>query len=571
MKKLSIFLLVFVFILASAYTSFGSEWYNKGYSLGLKEGRASARVEGFKNGKNDGQRKGTEEGRKKGYREGRRRGEEQGHEAGMAKGIRNGRYEGEKDGKDKGTRDGRDRCYDEGYRNGKATGNADGNEAGINSDAYDKGYLEGVEKAEKIEYQKGYQAGYTKTYSETEKKIREKVLADNSGSLRFRNNPGVFELDNVRTGTSETKITPEQQAEFDKGKQEGFKKGYAEKYHDYYKSAYDKEYREAYEKARKTAYDRGFREGFEAGKDEGYRDGYRQGYDEAYDKTYREYYNREYSYDRERGYNEAYDKYYKQSYDNAYDMKYREGYDKGYSYQAAITYPDAFKDGQKAGRQECIAYFRENALPELVRVNIRPENEEGIFEAGGSIYIEALVINYGEKTALNAGINPMVASGDVKTQRIMIPEISGQKTIKVVEKCGRVDDNAKMNSKALLNVGIIYNGKMWNQKTVMIKLTNFDSPNYRTLTKAAGLIEEAITRLDDQESSYKNRLNSIKELIIAVCEYENLDNSSKAVKDANDIGNRLDNLFEKAPFNVRFALKSAQRLLERNVIVHNLK
>ena len=565
MKRLIIFFFVMIFILSDiSYAAQTSDWYKKGFEQGLQEGRTQARADGFTKGKSEGESKGKRDGDNQGYREGKRRGIEQGKESGIAKGLRNGRIDGDNDGERRGTQDGKKRCFDEGFSHGKNEGYSDGYESGLISDAFDKGYSDGKEIAHTAEWEKGYNAAYNKSYSEQENSLRQRILSENELNMRVSDMTGVFEISSISRNTVvEATDDQKNQQDFEKGKKDGYRKGYSDNFQKFYKQAYDISYKESFEKARKSGYDRGFREGFEYGKEEGYRKGYRQGYDEAYSLTYNNFFRKEYSYERDRGYSQGYAEGEEKGYREAYDLRYSQGYDKGYQEESAVVYPQAYQKGLESGKSNCISYYNENAVPEMLRLTFISVDEKG-FEAGKNIDVEFIVINFGKMPLSDAFIEYSTSS-DINLIRTKLNTISGEKAIKAKENAGIISDNVEMNSTHYIIAKLMYKENNWTEKTVSIKVLNFSSENYSTLTKAAGFIEEGIQRLDKDMQAYILRLQNIKEEIISICELENLDTNYQVVKRAQNIASKLENYFSEAPAKVKFALKSAQRLLERNI------
>ncbi|MCK9223597.1 MAG: hypothetical protein M0R46_03535 [Candidatus Muirbacterium halophilum] len=565
MKKLTIIFFVMIFILSDiSYAAQASEWYKKGFEQGVKEGSTQARVDGFTKGKSEGESKGRSEGDNQGYREGKRRGLEQGKEAGIAKGLRNGRIDGDNDGEKRGTQNGKKRCYDEGFSHGRNEGYSDGYESGLISDGFDKGYSDGKEKAHNVEWEKGYNVAYNKSYSEQENLIRQKILSQNDLSIRISDMAGVFEISGLSRNTAvEATDNQKNQQDFDKGKKDGYRKGYSDNFQKFYKQAYDLSYKENFEKARKIGYDRGFREGFVYGKDEGYRKGYSQGYDEAYNISYNKFFRKEYSYERERGYSQGYAEGEEKGYRVAYDLRYSQGYDKGYQEESAIVYPQAYQKGLKEGKSNCISYYNDNAVPEMLRITFLSPDENG-FEAGKDFVVECVLVNFGKQLLADAMIK-YYTSSDLTMINTDIVSIDGEKAVKIKEKVGAIAESAEMNSTYYINAKLMYKEKIWTEKLVSIKVLNFSSENYFTLTKAAGFIEEGIQRLDKDMVAYILRLQNIKEEIISICELENLDTNYQVIKRAEIVASKLENYFSEAPAKVKFALKSSQRLLERNI------
>ncbi|MFA5478697.1 MAG: hypothetical protein WC002_06475 [Candidatus Muiribacteriota bacterium] len=565
MRKYKSFLIIALCILFAASNAFAdSAWYKKGYDQGYREGETQARVDGFQKGKTDGERKGRTDGDREGYAEGKRRGEEAGKKEGFANGLRSGRFDGEHDGITRGERDGKQRCYNEGHSTGYNRGYSEGYEAGLNSDAYSKGFISGKEKASDVEWEKGFRAGYNKSYNETEKQIKSQVLSQNGFGLSSRNTPSVVEFE-TRNEEIENRMTEEEKQDFEKGKKAGYSAGYKAKYNQYYRQAYDTEYRNAYEKARKTAYDRGYRAGFNTGKDEGYRQGYRQGYDEAYRVNYDMYYRREYAFDRNRGYNDGFGKGEKAGYDKAYNLKYDEGYEKGYEETALQVYPQAFNKGIIDGETDCRKYFAGNAVLEILRVNYVSANEDEFFVAGHEFGIELILVNYGDKIAENIVVTNSVITGEIEAENLNIEVVNGRKVLKVTQICGLIKEEAEMNSKVIVDVSLKFNNKNVSSKMVSFMIKNYNSENYIALTKAAGFIEEAVARLQTTDSSVKARLENVKNEIVSICETDNLDTNAEVKKMALKACSNLENLYNVIPNEIRFAVKSAMRLLERNV------
>lgn len=92
----------------------------------------------------------------------------------------------------------------------------------------------------------------------------------------------------------------------------------------------------------------------------------------------------------------------------AYRQGYAKGFDLGVSETAAIAFPYAYERAYSDAYDASFEAWSRTARPEIAGVRLADDNDDGVFEPGERVFVEASVVNYGGA----AGSLVLTASGD---------------------------------------------------------------------------------------------------------------------------------------------------------------
>jgi len=524
--------------------------YQRGFEIGRNQGASQGRIDGAKHGQvegeKEGKRKGHQDGeaagREKGWAEGAVQGEPVGRQEGDAKGISQGRAEGE--------RDGRQKAYNDGHQLGHQQGYAEGYDAGVNSDAAEKGAANGASEASRVERARGLSEGRRDGYSERERQIRSGVMKEieeaRAGQAALAGGGiqnGAFELDNTGNpnALAARNAVDDANGDFNQGKKDGYKDGYDKAFEEGKQRTYEAAYDNSYFGARELAYNDSYERHYNAGYQDAWQNAYNRAYQDSYQREYYRYMAMDWKDDRDRGYQEGFSKGQDEGYKKGYDETYNAAYQKAYRDTAAQVYPEAFAQGQDAGRLEAQAFYDSHSVVELSEVVVSDENSDGMFAAGEKVFGKVTCINYGsvDSAALSFEVgtdNPDAPVHEAQGMGNIASRSQGSSDVKIA----KLSADIGMNVPVHFAVTLKENGNTVGTQNLKILVLNPNSTRYKFLMYGASTIDRAVRLAKERGQNAPQALLTAKEYMKAATQVVRLDTNPETIKVAEKAKSYLD-------------------------------
>lgn len=434
---------------------------------GRELGEARGNQEGTTVGNSEGLRDGERDGRTRDYNKGYAAGSEKARQDARVNSARDAEAQGKIDGEWEGRRDGLAAAYRAGYAAGESTAN--------DSAAYQvgrkKGEAEGLRLAiedakpqEKIGFdvrEKQYRSMPLKDVIVGDAKKLEEKFKGLQG--RYSDNGD----DRYYSPRANQNTYPHQRILV----------FYIQMYDTAYRSSLDSVYPKAFAKARKEAYDKAYPPAYQSMLSKYYPDseqnGYKVGYDQTYKNTYEKLYNDPQN---PEGYPQRKAHHYKIAFDiHSKDKnEYKRGFDrgnadaselKGFNEGKAAAYAANIeiekKKAYEAGIARADQKYQNNAILDLISVELRDEDGDQVYRPGESIYVLVKIKNFGlvSKTDLSSFFESVQGVVRVTREQVNAGQIPPQSNATVIVPLQAQVDERALDGQALSLVSVLKDSK----------------------------------------------------------------------------------------------------------------